>query len=323
MDKEKHSVNTTFLVVHYSKLHQPNGHRTNFSRSEINSENVETDTESDCTRTHLDVKNTNSTVSGVPRLYNLTRCFPPFHGRYDNTAQVAEMIAASVVLGVDHFVFYVESVGPSLKQMLEMLKKDETAEVHPWNLHLDSTSVHYFAQYSSIQDCLYRHLHTSRYLLFGDPDELFVPRSHDQLLPLLDEQFTKRPECGAFLFRNTFFNLNFPTKVPPTTNVSEAFIRQYQLPALLHPVRSKTILDPGVRSKPAVAPRKISVLGVHIVEIARKGFRSCTLDPGDGLLHHYRRAGNAGEEDRVEDPYLWRYTDAIVKETQRILNRTI
>nr|KAG5703373.1 hypothetical protein BaRGS_023420 [Batillaria attramentaria] len=37
----------------------------------------------------------------------------PLHSKYDNHIQIAEMVAASVVMGVDHFVFYVQNVGPS------------------------------------------------------------------------------------------------------------------------------------------------------------------------------------------------------------------
>ncbi|KAK7477616.1 hypothetical protein BaRGS_00031164, partial [Batillaria attramentaria] len=203
-----------------------------------------------------------------------------------------------------------------------VLTEDNLAEVYPWNLHLSAKEVHYQAQFSAIQDCLYRHLHSSRYLQFGDVDELIVPKSHDQLLPFLDEHFTKNPSCGAFLFRNAFFNMNFPPKFPPTDEISASFLRGHRMPMLLHTTRHKYIHRAGDRSKPIVDPRKVSVGSVHIVEKLRKGFRSCNVDPEKGLLHHYRYAGNIPENNRTEDERLWRHVDVIVKETWRILNRT-
>ncbi|KAK7477619.1 hypothetical protein BaRGS_00031167 [Batillaria attramentaria] len=289
VNKEEHSMNRTFLKVHYSR--------------ELDS-------------AALRRKNTSGETSDKLKKrdsykWNITRCFPAFQNRYNEFQRAAEMVAASRALGVDHFVFYVESIGPGLKKMLEVLTEDNLAEVYPWNLHLSAKEVHYKAQFSAIQDCLYRHLHSSRYLQFGDVDELIVPRSHDQLLPFLDEHFAKNPSCGAFLFRNAFFNMNFPPKFPPTDEISASFLRGHRMPMLLHTTRHKYIHRAGDRSKPIVDPRKVSVGSVHIVEKLRKGFRSCNVDPEQGLLHHYRYAGNIPENNRTEDERLWRHVDVI------------
>ena len=63
--------------------------------------------------------------------------------------------------------------------------------MYPWNLHLYDMDLFYVAQFSAIQDCLYRHLWSSEYLLFGDVDELFVPRYQPALMPLLQTVFDK------------------------------------------------------------------------------------------------------------------------------------
>ena len=63
--------------------------------------------------------------------------------------------------------------------------------MYPWNLHLYDMDLFYVAQFSAIQDCLYRHLWSSKYLLFGDVDELFVPREQPTLMPLLQTVFDK------------------------------------------------------------------------------------------------------------------------------------
>lgn len=65
------------------------------------------------------------------------------------------------------------------------------AQVLPWNMHMSESDLFYVGQFSAIQDCLYRHVRSSRYVLTADADELFVPKSRDNLLPLLDDLFSK------------------------------------------------------------------------------------------------------------------------------------
>ena len=72
-----------------------------------------------------------------------------------------------------------------------MLEREGLAEVYPWNLHLYGKDLFYVAQFSAIQDCLYRHLWSSRFLLFGDVDELFVPRTNQSLSALLQSAYEK------------------------------------------------------------------------------------------------------------------------------------
>ena len=73
----------------------------------------------------------------------------------------------------------------------QVLEEEGDTEVHPWNIYLEEADFYYAGQFSSINDCMYRHLRTSRYLLFGDVDELFVPRHQPSLVELLDQELTR------------------------------------------------------------------------------------------------------------------------------------
>ena len=71
-----------------------------------------------------------------------------------------------------------------------MLEEEGVAEVLPWNLQAWSEGeLFYSGQFPAIQDCLYRQLRASRFLLMGDVDELFVPRAPTSLTGLLDHWF--------------------------------------------------------------------------------------------------------------------------------------
>ena len=72
-----------------------------------------------------------------------------------------------------------------------MLVNQGDAEVQPWNLHLKEPYLYYSGQFSSINDCLYRFLWSSKYVLHGDVDELFISFGNKSLNSLLDDQFSQ------------------------------------------------------------------------------------------------------------------------------------
>ena len=81
----------------------------------------------------------------------------------------------------------------------------------------------------------------------------------------------QNPECGAFLFRNTFYNLHIAAQsLPPSVDPS-GYALKHQLPMLTHVIRERKMWPPGLRSKPAVDPRKVETGSVHVIQKLREG----------------------------------------------------
>ncbi|KAK7090169.1 hypothetical protein V1264_010002 [Littorina saxatilis] len=253
--------------------------------------------------------------------WNITRCFPAFQGGYNKHMELADTVAASRVMGVNRFVFYVESAGPAVLRMLKMLEKEGIAEVYPWNMHLYQGDLYYMAQFSAIQECLYRHLWSSRYLLFGDVDELFVPRKHLSLMPLIQPLFEQKPECGAFLFLHTTYNCRVATQSPPRNVDPSGFAIRHRLNSLTHVLREDKLWRPNDRSKPVLDPHKVSVGSVHVVGKMRTGFKQCTIQREDAFLHHYRCFGPLPPERQLHDPYLWQVGPAIIQQVKTFMEK--
>ncbi|KAL8595608.1 hypothetical protein ACOMHN_025644 [Nucella lapillus] len=254
--------------------------------------------------------------------YTLTRCFPAVQWSYNSHQALAEVVAASLAVGVQRFVFYVRHAGPLVLRMLQVLETEGLAEVYPWNLQMrgDLKGVYYSAQSSSIQDCLYRHLRSSRYVLFGDLDEVFVPRTHHSLLPLLNQQFDKNPTCGEFLFRNVMFNLNLKGKPPPPQVDPSGFSQSMKLITMTHVTRESQPWPLYRRSKMAVVPHRVVSAAVHFVQDFRSGFGHCEMAPHLGLLHHYRRVTRP-MSTYVNDTRLHHYANDIIGRTKLLLDR--
>ncbi|KAL8621309.1 hypothetical protein ACOMHN_008133 [Nucella lapillus] len=252
-------------------------------------------------------------------LWNLTRCFPAFQMGYDDIVMLAEMVAISRLLGVQHFVFYVQDAGPNIVRMLQVLEAQGDAEVHPWNMNLEEADLYYAGQFASINDCLYRHLRTSRFLLFADVDEVFVQRQHASLTDLLMEEFSMNEECGAFLFLNVFFNLRLSAS--PLPQVNKTLTKHlYRLRMLTHTRRHIKVHNPSDRSKPVVDPRKVKTGSVHVIQTLRHDYEACVMEPDRGLLHHYRNYDVPAEEEMMDDPFLWELFDDFLDEISYILD---
>ncbi|XP_076435549.1 uncharacterized protein LOC143275372 [Babylonia areolata] len=252
--------------------------------------------------------------------WNITRCFPAIQKQFNDHVMLTEMVAASLAVGVQRFVFYVQSAGADVLRMLKVLENKGLAEVHPWNMHLSGSNLFYTAQSSSIAECLYRHQRSSRYLLFGDMDELFVPRKQRSLLPLLEEVFSDQSKCGAAIFRNVFFNLNYTSRAPPQEADPSGYALRHRMKMLTHTRRIRYIWPTTRRSKPAVDTRRILTPGIHNVETLREGYKMCTVNPGKGLLHHYRiiTRKQAGPMPEMNDEYLWKFTADTIRYFQEL-----
>ena len=81
----------------------------------------------------------------------------------------------------------------------------------------------------------------------------------------------QQPECGVFLFLNSNYNLRFATRRPPPSVDPSGYALKHQLPMLTHVIRERKMWPPGLRSKPAVDPRKVETGSVHVIQKLREG----------------------------------------------------
>ncbi|XP_070206556.1 glycosyltransferase family 92 protein F13G3.3-like [Littorina saxatilis] len=242
--------------------------------------------------------------------------------------QLIQQVETSRMFGVEHFVFYVHSVSHSVLAALEYYKQVGVAEVQDWQYPPQMGDGVYFHQKTAVHDCLYRHTRTSRYLLFGDADEIFVPRSTGHLLPLLTSQFSEKPQCGSLQFLNTFYDINPHSKYDASALPDIGFIRHHNMTVLLRQERLNEIWPPRARSKLAVIPSRIQLLHVHFTSKFRGDYQECPLPSHQGLLQHYRTGlpGSLNKEHRpkalgfLPDPYLVNFAASIVRRVKTVLN---
>ncbi|XP_040055690.2 uncharacterized protein LOC120833005 isoform X2 [Gasterosteus aculeatus] len=166
----------------------------------------------------LPIRNKRSNGKEKEKLqFNFTVCISNLFGNYNNVLQVAQTLEMYRLLGVDRVVIYNTSCGPDLDRLLQIYSKEGFVEMVPWPIdqHLNPSpgwlfsqsggDVHYFGQLTTLNECIYRSMDRSRYVLLNDIDEIIMPYKHNNLTSLMDVLQQQHPNKGVFLIENHIF----------------------------------------------------------------------------------------------------------------------
>lgn len=109
---------------------------------------------------------------------------------------------------MNRVVIYNTSCGPELDRLLQGYIQEGFVEAVPWPIdrHLNPSrgwlfsqsggDVHYFGQLTTLNECVYRSMERSRYVLLNDIDEIIMPYRHDTLNALMDALQPQQPNVG-------------------------------------------------------------------------------------------------------------------------------
>ncbi|KFM60299.1 hypothetical protein X975_10077, partial [Stegodyphus mimosarum] len=150
----------------------------------------------------------------------------------------------------------------------------------PWSLPQELSSMWALGQMASINDCIYRQMHSLAYVVVVDFDEFITPRHAITLQQLLSSHDIPEKKSASFVFRSCVFCTEyerdiFPDEIPP-------FITQTSIR------RESTIYPFLVRTKYVVKPRRMVTSGVHHVWELIPGWEERLVPASHVLVHHYR-----------------------------------
>jgi hypothetical protein len=275
----------------------------------------------------MDIAGLKKQPLGAP-LANFTVCVTPLNFHYNNVYQLVEMIEVNRVLGANKVVFYNHTTGPNIDRFLAHYIKLGVIEVMDWKVPVNvdvwppvsdrEVEVHYFAQLAALNDCLYRHMYTTQFLVFTDLDEFIVPTTpvtwYKLLLSLPSNQDGQPYSC--FLFQNVFFKTEWPSD-PVYERIQT--VSNYHITSLLKSKREAYIWPHGSRSKYILDPRVGDMVGVHMVWKFSTSLQQCyEVSESEALLHHYRFWDDPTLKDFVRDTSIHMFKDQILHRVQRI-----
>lgn len=166
--------------------------------------------------TWLPVRNKKTSEEEEKKM-DFTVCVSNLFGDYNNVLQFAQTLEMYKLVGVNRVVIYNTSCGPDLDRLLKSYEQEGFVEVVPWPIdkHLNPSrgwlfsqhggDIHYFGQLTTLNECIYRSMERSRYVLLNDIDEIIMPYKHNNLKSLMNILQKQFPNVGVFLIENHIF----------------------------------------------------------------------------------------------------------------------
>ncbi|XP_030197662.1 uncharacterized protein LOC115532199 [Gadus morhua] len=259
---------------------------------------------------------------------NFTLCMPSLFNHYDNVLQFVQAMELYQLLGIQKAFLYKTSCSATMETVLQYYSgKVGFLQVLPWPISshlkpssswLPSTSpgdIHYYGQIPANNDCLYRNMHQSRYVLMHDPDEVIVPTGNVSFQTLMSDLEKAHGENVNFYFPNNIFRLEEKEE-----NSKYDLLEWKHLPGtnfLLHTLRETD----GAGGKLVLDPRSVLQMEVHAVQAHFNKGRTETIGSEQGLLHHVRRRKNSQQKsDLVREEGLLKMAPALVQRVNRALS---
>lgn len=262
--------------------------------------------------------------------YNFTICISNLFGDYNNVLQFAQSMEMYKLLGVQRVVIYNTSCGSDLNKLLKHYEKEGTLEIVPWPIDqflnpsagwkatLHKGDLQYYGQLVTLNECIYRHMYQSRYVLLNDVDEIIMPYKYANLALLMEALQQEHKHATVFLIENHIF---------PKTQFKESGTKFHQakwkhvpgINILKHIYREperKNIYNP---TKMIINPRNMIQTSVHSSlkhtgQVYRVPFNVCHII-------HVRTPlqGALTKEQLIVDTRAWDFEEKLIPNVDRAL----
>ncbi|CAN9502439.1 unnamed protein product [Ophioblennius macclurei] len=282
-------------------------------------------------QTWLPLRNRNKHLSDREKLkFNFTVCISSLFGDYDNALQFVQTLEMYRLLGVDRVVIYKTSCSQNFDRLLQIYSQEGFLEVVPWQIDkylnpskgwLFSKSggdIHYFGQMTTLNECIYRNMERSRYVLLHDMDEIVMPYQYNNLAPLMETLQKQNPDTGVFLIENHIFpkTLFDPSKrfhLPqwdgvPGVNILEHIHKEEPDRKIYHPY------------KMIIRPRTVEQTSVH--EVLKASSKSFKVPPDVCRIIHTRLSlRESSYRDFKIDKRLWDFQERLIPNVDEVLKK--
>ncbi len=238
------------------------------------------------------------------------------------------------MFGAERIVLYNHTSGTNLDRFLLYYQSLGLLDIIPWHVPVTVNvdppdpmvvpEVHYFAQVTALNDCLYRYMYRSRYIVYLDLDELLVPRQSDNWESMLSSlpkdvghrTFDGGGVTGAYIFQNVFFRIDWEDG-PHSTDKRVA---QFHLRSQMKTWRETRIWPPHMRSKYIIDPVTVDTVGIHFVfNFVNPKYSHYEVRPSLGLLHHYRDWGDEQPPpSRHQDFHMVQWKSQIISRVMKV-----
>ncbi|XP_062400149.1 uncharacterized protein LOC134089721 [Sardina pilchardus] len=260
--------------------------------------------------------------------YNFTICISNLFGKYNNALQIVQNMEMYKLLGVQRVVIYNTSCGPDVEKVLTYYRREGMLEVVPWPIDRflrpsagfkpgrHPGDIHYYGQLTTLNECIYRYMYQSKYLLLHDLDEIIMPYKHGNLNKLMDSLQLNHPKTGVFTITNSVF---------PTTKFDKS--SRFHLPQW-NSVPGVNILE-HIYQQPArvdnplkmiINPRRVEQTSVHttlkqVGRVVKIPFNICRII-------HIRHPHRTSKIRPHVNKKLWEFAEILIPRIDQVLEES-
>ncbi|XP_066460412.1 beta-1,4-galactosyltransferase galt-1-like isoform X1 [Eleutherodactylus coqui] len=254
-------------------------------------------------------------------------CISAFYGQYNNPLQVIQAIEMYKILGASRVTIYNNSCHDNVDKVLRHYIEEGVVDVIPWPIDtflrtskkwkyvegLDS-EIGYYGQTASLNDCIYRNMYTSEFVVLIDIDEIILPVKHLDWSSLMRSLQERYPGASVFRFENHAFPSSFkgtgfnPWKHVPGTTI----LQHYREPSDKESIKPRKMI---------INPRKVFQTSVHSV-LKGEGY-SVDIPRQYGFLFHCKQKRNKkySDTDLIKDEIIWRYNMSLVPKVDGVIQK--
>ncbi|XP_075195552.1 uncharacterized protein LOC142296160 [Anomaloglossus baeobatrachus] len=259
---------------------------------------------------------------------NFTVCISTFYGKFNNVLQLTQTIEMYKLLGASRVTIYNTSCGDHVDKVLRHYIQEGVVEVIPWPVDkflktskkwkyvdgLDS-DIGYYGQVASLNDCMYRNMFKSEYVLLNDIDEIIIPVKYWDWPALMRNLQKRYPATSVFRFENHAF---------PSMSQASGFNLWSHIPGdniLQHPYREPSDNLSIKPRKMIMNPRKVTQTLIH--SAAKSKGRSTDVSRQDAILFHCKknRKKEILETDWIKDDIILRYNRTLVPKVNNVVQK--
>ncbi|OCT67013.1 hypothetical protein XELAEV_18038295mg [Xenopus laevis] len=271
----------------------------------------------------FEIKNRNP----QPITSNFTVCISTMFGNYSNVLQFIQSMEMYKILGAQKVTIYKNSCSSLMETVLQYYDVEGIVDVvewpidsylnvsNKWHYSMDPKDIGYYGQVAALNDCLYRNMYSSKFVVLIDPDEIILPVKYKDWRTMMEALEADHPQAGVFLFENNVF--------PKTVSNPNLEVKTWEsIPGvniLQHIYREPVLKNTFNNRKMIVNPRTVIQTSVHSVLMANAG--SIEVPSGDALLYHCREPEQASlnKTQLIRDPTLWKYRRDLVKNVDKVI----
>uniref|UniRef100_A0A7M4EYM7 Glycosyltransferase family 92 protein n=1 Tax=Crocodylus porosus TaxID=8502 RepID=A0A7M4EYM7_CROPO len=266
---------------------------------------------------------------------DFTVCISTMFGNYNNVLQFIQSVEMYKILGAQRVMIYKNSCSPLMESVLAFYIAEGTVEVVPWPItsHLkvsphwrfpkDGTHIGYYGQITALNDCVYRNMYRSRFVLLNDIDEIILPAKHLDWKTMMRSLQEQNPDTGVFLFENHIF----PNAVFTATSTGKIDTSLWgAVPGvniLQHIYRKANRKDRFNPRKMIVDPRKVIQTSVH--SVLKMYGSSLAVSSDIAITFHCRDPyeSDVPKVNLIRDATLWRYNESLLTNVNKVLHKSV